>query len=174
MEMAVTAETMMMMNNNVLCLLTNPDVSVEKALPIVCQPQAIFRVRPVNSCSAAISAHADSVLTVAFSPDGKHLASGSGDRTVRFWDINTQTPLFTCKGHDSSVLFVAWSPDGKYLVSGSESGELICWDPQTGKSLGNFMQAARISVPSSLLPQKRGRSSRRVSEIKPSKTKVKV
>ncbi|MCI13777.1 notchless-like protein, partial [Trifolium medium] len=56
--------------------------SVEKALPIVCQPQAIFRIRPVNRCSAAISAHADSVLTVAFSPDGKHLASGSGDRTV--------------------------------------------------------------------------------------------
>jgi WD40 repeat protein len=64
--------------------------------------------------------------------------------------------LFTFyAGHDSSVLFVAWSPDGKYLVSGSESGELICWDPQTGKSLGNFMQAsATKSVSSSLLPKK--------------------
>ncbi|WJX17608.1 hypothetical protein P8452_07500 [Trifolium repens] len=64
-----------------------------EGLPIVCQPQAIFQIRPVNRCSAAISAHADSVLTVAFSLDGKHLASGSGDRTVRFWDITTQTPL---------------------------------------------------------------------------------
>lgn len=37
------------------------------------------------------------VLSVNFSPDGKRLASGSGDTTVRFWDLNTQTPLFTCK-----------------------------------------------------------------------------
>ncbi|WJX11167.1 hypothetical protein P8452_01808 [Trifolium repens] len=78
-----------------------------------------------------------SLPTSSYFPDSSfRMASGSGDRTVRFWDISTQTPLFTCQGHDSSVLFVAWSPDGKYLVSGSESGELICWDPQTGKSLG--------------------------------------
>ncbi|CAJ2673397.1 unnamed protein product [Trifolium pratense] len=109
--------------------------SVEKALHIVCQPQAIFRVRPVHRCSATISGHKEAVLTVAFSPDGKQLASGSGDTTVRFWDITTQTPLYTCKGHKDWVLSIAWSPDGKYLASGSRAGELICWDPQTGKSL---------------------------------------
>ncbi|KAG4952384.1 hypothetical protein JHK84_045703 [Glycine max] len=127
--------------NNVMCLLTDPDgtpfVSVEKALPIVCQPQAIFRIRPVNRCTATISGHAEAVLSVAFSPDGQQLASGSGDTTVRFWDLTTQTPLYTCTGHKNWVLCIAWSPDGKYLVSGSKTGELICWDPQTGKSLGN-------------------------------------
>ncbi|KAG6403054.1 hypothetical protein SASPL_135271 [Salvia splendens] len=81
--------------------------------------------------------HTEAVLSVAFSPDGHHLASGSGDTTVRMWDLNTQTPLFTCKGHKNWVLCIAWSPDGKHLVSGSKAGELICWDPQTGKSLGN-------------------------------------
>ncbi|MCH93575.1 notchless-like protein, partial [Trifolium medium] len=79
--------------------------------------------------------HKDAVLAVAFSPDGKQLASGSGDTTVRFWDITTQTPLYTCTGHKDWVLSIAWSPDGKYLASGSRTGELICWDPQTGKSL---------------------------------------
>ncbi|XP_019453318.1 PREDICTED: notchless protein homolog isoform X2 [Lupinus angustifolius] len=112
-------------------------VSVEKALPIVCQPQAIFRIRPVSRCSATISGHGEAVLTVAFSPDGRQLASGSGDTTVRFWDIGTQTPMYTCTGHKNWVLCIAWSPDGKYLVSGSKSGELQCWDPQTGKSLSN-------------------------------------
>lgn len=42
--------------------------------------------------------HTEAVLAVSFSPDGRCLASGSGDTTVRFWDLNTQTPLFTCKG----------------------------------------------------------------------------
>ncbi|XP_030474283.1 notchless protein homolog [Syzygium oleosum] len=73
-------------------------VSVEKVLTIVYQPQAIFRIRPVNRCSATITGHSEAVLSVAFSPDGKQLASGSGDTTVRLWDLNTQTPMLTCKG----------------------------------------------------------------------------
>ncbi|CAK8571251.1 unnamed protein product [Lathyrus sativus] len=114
-------------------------VSVEKAVPIVCQPQAVFRIRPVSRCSATISGHGEAVLSVAFSPDGRQLASGSGDTTVRFWDLGTQTPMYTCTGHKNWVLCIGWSPDGKYLVSGSKSGELICWDPQTGKQSGNAL-----------------------------------
>ncbi|KAM0938175.1 putative transcription factor WD40-like family [Dioscorea sansibarensis] len=112
-------------------------VSVEKVLRIVYQPQAIFRIRPVNRCSATIAGHTEAVLSVVFSPDGNNLASGSGDTTVRLWDLNTQTPLFTCSGHKNWVLSIAWSPDGKYLVSGSKAGELIIWDPQTGRQLGS-------------------------------------
>ncbi|XP_024988898.1 notchless protein homolog [Cynara cardunculus var. scolymus] len=112
-------------------------ISVEKVVTIVYQPQAVFRIRPVNRCSSTIAGHTEAVLSVVFSPDGQQLASGSGDTTVRLWDLNTQTPLFTCTGHKNWVLCVAWSPDGKHLVSGSKSGELQCWDPRTGKPSGN-------------------------------------
>ncbi|CAK9181716.1 unnamed protein product [Ilex paraguariensis] len=81
--------------------------------------------------------HKEAVLSVAFSSDGRQLASGSGGTTVRLWDLNTQTPLFKCKGYKNWVLCIAWSADGKHLISGSKAGELQCWDPLTGKPSGN-------------------------------------
>ena len=52
------------------------------------------------------------------------LASGSGDQTVRFWDINTQTPLHVCKAHKHWVLAIAWSPDGLKLASGCKKSQV--------------------------------------------------
>lgn len=48
--------------------------------------------------TSSIEGHAEAVISANFSPCGKHLASGSGDTTVRFWDLNTQTPLYRCEG----------------------------------------------------------------------------
>ena len=66
----------------------------EEILQITFQPQAIFRVRGVTRCTASLSGHSESVLCVGFSPDGQRLASGSGDTTLRIWDVNTETPQF--------------------------------------------------------------------------------
>jgi len=111
-------------------------LSTEKVLTVVYQPQAVFRVRAVTRCSASMSGHAEAVLSVAFSPDGQRLASGSGDTTVRIWDIFTQTPEFTCKSHTNWVLCIAWSPDGKRLASGSSDNKIQLWDPATGQAIG--------------------------------------
>lgn len=68
--------------------------------------------------------HTDAVLHVSFSPDGNLLASGSGDTTVRFWDVHTATPKFTCRGHRHHVLCTAWAPDGEKFASGDFKGEI--------------------------------------------------
>jgi len=86
--------------------LQKEEVETEKVLEIVYQPQAVFKVRAVTRCTSTIPGHAEAVISVGFSPDGRHLASGSGDTTVRFWDITTETPHFTCKGHKNWILAV--------------------------------------------------------------------
>src|SRR5215813_6458403 len=65
----------------------------------------------------SILRHNGFVLSVAFSPDGKRLATGSWDRTVKLWDAGAGQELLTLKGHSEAVLSVAFSPDGKRLRS---------------------------------------------------------
>ena len=112
------------------------NASMEQVLKIVYAPQALFRVRPVTRCSSAIPGHAEAILSVSFSPDGKHLASGSGDTTVRLWNHESEAPKTTCKGHTNWVLCVAWSPDAQLVASGGMDNMVRLWDPVTGESKG--------------------------------------
>ena len=60
------------------------------------------------------------VKSVAFSPDGRNIISGSDDKTVRVWDAQTgQSVMHPLKGHNHIVTSVAFSPDGRHIVSGS-------------------------------------------------------
>lgn len=111
------------------------EVDTENVISIVYQPQAVFKVRPVTRCTSSMPGHAEAVISICFSPDGQNLASGSGDTTVRLWDLNTETPHFTCAGHKQWVMCVAWSSNGKKLASACKAGSVIIWDPVTGKQL---------------------------------------
>ena len=73
------------------------------------------------------------MFSVAFSPDGKTLASGSEDETIKLWDVATGKEQATLKGHTHAVCSVAFSPDGKTLASGSGDKTIKLWDVATGK-----------------------------------------
>ena len=77
-------------------------VESEEILRIEYIPQAVFRVRPISRCTSSLAGHTEAIVCVAFSPDGRCLASGSGDCSVRFWDLNTDTPLSVGQGMMSS------------------------------------------------------------------------
>ena len=77
---------------------------------------------------AKFSGHTAHVLAVAFSPDGKTLASASKDKTIRLWNIETTKHLRTFRGHVKDVSSVAFSPDGLSLASSSENGTILFWD----------------------------------------------
>ena len=91
---------------------------------------------PIRTTTAQLKAtlegHTDIVWSVAFSPNGQTLASGSQDRTIRLWDLNNGNLKRTLTGHRDAVNSIAFSPDGRTLASGSWDGTIRLWNPNNG------------------------------------------
>ena len=115
---------------------TDPDLS--KLLAV-----AAWQINPSNAARSAMLAaaarpgiailggYSDTVLSVAFSRDGKTLASGDNDGTVQLWDVATRQPIGLPLSNTGAVDWVAFSPDGKTLATGNADGTVRLWDVAT-------------------------------------------
>jgi len=120
----------------VSALVFSPSMSKIRTLFQHQQPSWIFMSPLVeenwNPCLQTLEGHTEWVNSVTFSPNGRRLASGSYDETVRIWDAETGALQQTLEGHTSPVYSVTFSPNGRQLASSSQDKTVRIWDAETG------------------------------------------
>ncbi|MFB0614628.1 XRE family transcriptional regulator [Streptomyces sp. AGS-58] len=114
---------------------TDPGLAVQLGLTAYrLAPTARTRDALVSTLMTTVVAHAKEVLAIAYRPDGRQLATASGDHTARLWRVHgTDRPVAeaTLRGHGDDVRTVAYRPDGRALATGSADGSVRLWDTAT-------------------------------------------
>jgi WD40 repeat protein len=97
--------------------------------------RALVAALNASHLRAVLNGHSDDATGVAWSPDGRRLATSSNDRTVRIWDTNYGSELAVLNGHEGWVTGVAWSPEGQRLATVSGDCTARIWDAENGNGL---------------------------------------
>ncbi|KAI9346300.1 WD40-repeat-containing domain protein [Obelidium mucronatum] len=99
-----------------------------------------------------LDGHSDEVWFVAFSANGKFLASASKDRTCIIWDTESYKPIHVLRGHSDHVSVVAWSPDSLFILTGSNDNSIKLWDVHTGANVRTFSLHSETITSLAFLP----------------------
>jgi WD40 repeat protein/class 3 adenylate cyclase len=93
-----------------------------------------------NRLVVTVTGHSAGILSVAFHPDGKRLASGSSDSTLRVWNLTSGSELWRREFHSGPISSLAVSPDGKLVAAAlPKNGEIAAWDFDTGTRMQTFV-----------------------------------
>ncbi|MDB9425601.1 serine/threonine protein kinase [Microcystis aeruginosa CS-564/01] len=119
---------------------TIPSPPAPNPQPVVTQKQSpvipkINPSPPVSPLDKTLTGHSNWVYSVGYSPDGRYLASGGSDNTIKIWEVATGKQLRTLTGHSDFFRSVVYSPDGRYLASGSFDKTIKIWEVATGREV---------------------------------------
>ncbi len=109
--------------------------ALEECAPTALALRALTAALVASQLRVVLRGHDDGVQGVGWSPDGRRLATGSRDRTVRIWDTDGGDELVVLRGHDDWVWGVGWSLDGRRLATGSRDRTVRIWDADGGGEL---------------------------------------
>ena len=115
--------------------------TAEHRLGQLARPCLLLRWRTLNESPALVrllTGHRYGVTSVAVSPDGRRVVSGSYDDTVAVWDLESGARIHQLAGHQDGVRSVAVSPDGRRIVSGSDDTTVAVWDLESGDRLATL------------------------------------